>query len=298
MATIGKVQVAEITPEIIGQEALAYLEAELHLTRNVARDFEYVDTKVGETVKVPKRGTLTANAKVGNTAVTVQNPSMDTVPVVLDQHWEVTFQLEDIARTLAQGGYEIDLGYISDAIQVLSEKVESSLAALAADMGTTLGTAGTDITAGLIRTCRSTLTTARAPRTNRFLYLEPDQLNVLLAEAAFTDVSKYGSGMPVQEGEFGRIYGFRVFESIFTVSDGSPVAVHNLAMHRNAMVLATRPMARPKSPGVQVAYVEKDGIMLRVLFSYNGSLLADQITIDTLFGVAPLREELGINLLS
>ena len=69
-------------------------------------------------------------------------------------------------------------------------------------------------------------------------------------------------------------------------------------MHRDAMILAMRPLPRPKAPGVKVAYAMKDGLMIRVVMSYNADQLADQVTIDTLFGVATLRSELGVTVLS
>jgi len=297
--TIGKVEVAEITPEIIGNEALNALEAELHLARNVARDSEYTNAKEGETIKIPKYGSLSSNLKAAGEKVTMQNPSMDKVEVSLDNHYEVTFAVEDIAKTLATGKIQIDVGYIAQAIQVLGEDIEEALASLYSSMGANLGTGGTDITDAVLRSCRSGITSERAPKSSRFLFLDPDQLNVVLGLDKFVNAEKYGSKQPVQEGEFGRIYGFTVMESLFAQTSGSsPVTTHNLAFHRNAMVLATRPLARPMAKDVQVAYVEKDGIIFRILISYNADLLADQITIDCLWGVGTLREEFGIDLRS
>lgn len=292
---ISKIEVAEITPEIIANEALGMLEAELYLAKNVARDSEFTDATEGETIKIAKRGTLTANQKTAKNNVTIQEPSFDKVSVSLDNHWEVTFRVEDIARTLASGKIEIDLGYITDAIQVLGEKIENALAAKYTEFSAhVIGNGTTDITDDFLLTARGNMTKARAPRTDRFLYADPDQLNAILKLDKFVSTDKYGSATPVQEGEFGRIYNMRVFESLFPQTSGtSPVITHNIAMHRNALVLATRPLKKPMSKNVEVGYAEKDGIMFRVVMSYNANLLADQITIDTLWGVAGLRPEFG-----
>lgn len=297
--TMGMTQGATFVPEIVANKALGMLEAELHLAKNVARHYEYTPAKEGDKVIVPKRGTLLAKQKTSGSAVTLQNPTADSVEVTLDQHWEVTFALEDILRTNAKGGMEIDEGYIADAIQVLGEKIETSLSNLVTSLSNTRGTVATDITDAVMLQCRGDLSDNRAPQSDRFLYLEPDQINAVLALSKFVNAEKYGSSMPVMEGEFGKIYSFRVFESLFTKTvTGSPTAKHNIAMHRNAMVLASRPLKQPKGAGVTVGYVERNGIVMRVLYSYNADQLADQITIDTLFGVATLRPELGVNLLS
>jgi len=297
--TMGMTQGATFVPEIVANKALGLLEAELHLAKNVARHYEYTPAKEGDKVIVPKRGTLTANQKTSGNAVTLQNPTADSVEVELNQHWEVTFAVEDILRTNAQGGMEIDEGYIADAIQVLAEKIETSLSNLVTSLTGTRGTAGVDITDTVLRLCRGDLSTQRAPQSNRFLYLEPDQINVILGLDKFVNAEKYGSSMPVMEGEFGKVYGFRVFESLFTKAvAGSPTAKYNMAIHRDALVLASRPLKQPKGAGVTVGYVEKNGIVMRVLYSYNADQLADQITIDTLFGVAVLRPELGVKVLS
>lgn len=296
---MGTTQGATFIPEIVANKALGLLEAELHLAKNVARHYEYTPAKEGDKMIVPKRGTLKANSKVSGSSVKLQNPTADSVEVTLDQHYEVTFALEDILRTTAKGEIEIDEGYIADAIQVLGEKIETSLANLVTSLSNTRGTVATDINDTVLLQCRGDLSDNRAPKKDRFLYLEPDQINAILKLDKFVNTEKYGSNMPIMEGEFGMIYNFRVFESLFTKTvTGSPTAKHNIAMHRNAMVLASRPLKEPKGAGVTVGYVERNGIMMRVLYSYNADQLADQITIDTLFGVSTLRPELGVNLLS
>lgn len=291
---------ANFIPEIWGNVALGKLEAELHMARNVARDYEFTPAKEGDVIHIPKRGSLQANQKTANTDVTLQNPTADKVDVTLDQHWEVTFAVEDIVK--AQANQDIMGGYIEDAIAVLGEKIETALASLYSSLSTNnLGTAGTDITEAVVLNTRKALVENRAPRSNRFLYLEPSQINVILDKDTFPVVraSEYGNAMPVQEGEIGSLYGMKVFETLFAQDDtNSPVGTHNLAFHRNAFVLATRPLPEPKAPGAVSAVINRNGIAMRVTYSYNAMKLADQVTIDILYGVSVLREELGVDLVS
>lgn len=291
--TMGVTQSANFIPEIWANAALGKLEAELNLAKNVARDFEFTTQKEGDTIHIPVRGALTANAKVSGTGVTLQNPTATKVDVTLDQHFEVTFAVEDIAK--AQANQDIMMGYVEDAVIALAEKIEAALAGLYGSLtGATVNSGGGDITEDDILSAREALTNARAPRNGRFLYLDPSQVSVLLKLERFTTPEKYGSGMPVQEGELGKIHGFRVFESLFVESAGSPAVNKNLAMHRNAMVLAMRPLPEPKAGGVVSTVVEKDGIGIRVIYSYNADQLADQVTLDILYGVGVLRSALGM----
>lgn len=290
---MGVTQNANFIPELWANAALGKLEAELNLAKNVARDFEFVASKEGDTIHIPVRGSLTANQKVSGTGVTLQNPTATKVDVSLNQHWEVTFAVEDIAK--AQANQDVMMGYIQDAVLVLAEKIEASLAGLYGSLtGSTVNSGGGDITEDDILDAREALTNARAPRTDRFIYLDPSQVNVLLKLERFTTPEKYGSGVPVQEGELGKIHGFRVFESLFVQSAGSPSVKKNIAMHRNAMVLAMRPLPEPKAPGAVATVIESNGLGIRVVYSYNADQLADQVTLDVLFGVGVLRSAVGM----
>lgn len=289
---INPTQADSFIPEVWANRALTMLEAELHLAKNVARDSEFTTAKVGDKINIPKTGALTANQKVSGTAVTLQNPADDSVTVTLDQHYEVSFIVDDVLK--AQANQDVMDRYLSDAVIALAEKIEVSLAGLYGSLtGTAINTGGGDIEDADLLSARSELTTNRAPRSNRFLYLAPDQINVMLKLDKFTSVAQYGSGQPVQQGEFGSIYGFRVFESLFVQSSGSPAVDNNLALHRDALVLAMRPLPQPKAKGVEYAVVDYQGLMLRVLYSYNAQELGDQLTIDALWGVNTLRSDLG-----
>lgn len=299
MATIGRTQMGNNLPTVIAQKALGYLPASLHLVNTVARDTDFRPMRQGDRVRVAKRGSLTANDKAEDTSVTFQNPALTNVDVLLNKHKEVTIAFEDVVEPIKEGGFDVRTGYIEDAMLTLGEAMETDLAALITGISGTVGTAGTDITDAVMLEARSALTNNRAPIDNRYLLLAPDQLNVILGLDKFIGADKYGSNVPVQQGEFGSIYGMKVMEGLFVpVTAGTPDTIHNVAYHRDAFVLATRPLPTPQAPGVQVGYATMNGITIRVLISYNGALLADQITIDVLYGVAELRDELGTQVLA
>lgn len=298
--TIVRADVAEITPEIIAQEALTVLSAELHLARNVTKDSELVPesqrqaVKGGATIQVPKTGALVASNKAEGGDVVIQDPAMDKVDITLDQHWEVTIAPEDYAQAVADRN--IQDTYLGDMIRALAEKIETTVAGKIDLFSETIDATG-GLTEDKVLEARKYLTDNRAPMTGRFAYLETGAVNQLLKIERFTSVEKYGANASIQDGELGKIHGFRAFESIFVPDNaGSPAVYSNAFMHRRAICLAMRPLPTPRGGGVKVAVVTDpvSGLSMRALYSYNANKLADQLTLDVLFGVGLLRGELGV----
>lgn len=72
----------------------------------------------------------------------------------------------------------------------------------------------------------------------------------------------------------------------------------NLAFHRNAFALVTRPLALPKGLGDgQKAVVGYDGFGLRVIYDYNSQYKKDIVSIDMLCGVKTLDARLACKML-
>lgn len=72
----------------------------------------------------------------------------------------------------------------------------------------------------------------------------------------------------------------------------------NLAFHKNAFALVSRPLALPRGLSTeQKAIVNYDGFGLRVIYDYNSQYKKDVISIDMLCGVKTLSPELACRLL-
>lgn len=291
--------VAAITPEIIGQEALGMLTASMQLANLVTRDTSLEKAKAGKVVNIAKRGALVANQKVSGENVTKQSPAMDSVNLTLE-HWEVTFSLEDIIKTITVDGMELDMGCITDAIGVLVEKIESKIAALFADAGlTVVGDGTTELTEDMVLEARENLTNLKAPQTGRVIAASARQTTAALKIDRFTTADKIGSGQAIAEGALGKIHSFTFVESPFVPTTVS--LEKGSAFHKWGIALATRSLQTylPKGfAGVQFGYVTKDDITFRVVMSYDPDGLSVQFTIDTLFAVGLMRDELVQRLLT
>ncbi len=71
----------------------------------------------------------------------------------------------------------------------------------------------------------------------------------------------------------------------------------NLAFHRNAFALVTRPLAPPLGGNVRSTVMSYNGIGLRVSIGYDMQFKQDVVSIDLLYGVKTLDPELGVRLL-
>lgn len=78
-----------------------------------------------------------------------------------------------------------------------------------------------------------------------------------------------------------------------------PNGGYNLAFHRNALTMVSRPLALPRaSTGVVADVMNWKGMSLRVTVTYDGVKQGHLVTMDALFGIKVLDTDLGAVLLS
>lgn len=281
-------------PEKIATVALNKLPSYLNLGKTVYRDFDSEVASEGDTVKVPKFGTLSANEMSQTGQVTLQNPADDEVSITLDQHWEVSFLIRDVAKAMAKPG--VLEGYVKNGVIALAEKIENKLAALYLSAGDTVtGTFSKDS----VRSARKKLVDAKVPRlAPKYLYLDTDSYDTLLADTTIGKANEFGSSSALVEGDVRKLFGFQLFESQNVISAGSPAIAHSLAYVEEAMALVMRPLPNPgQGLGVNSAVVNdpETGLGMRVSYSWDKDHLGVQVTLDVLFGVGVLREDLLID---
>lgn len=283
---------ASFIPTIIAQKALGRFASYMNLARTVAKDFEYTTAREGQVIKVPKRGTLSANAKTAGSAVTLQNPTATDISVTLDQHFEVSFQLSDVTKVL-ENQSTMD-GYAEDAAIALAEKVETYIAALHPSITNTVtfDATSTATKKAQLLALRKRFVDNKVPKLEtKYLYLDATVVNELLEEADFTQMQTIGSSAPTTEGAIMKLYGFEIFESQNVQTSGSPVRYHNLAYTKDAFILAFRPLPQDGNGHgvVQTVVFNPDiGLGLRATMGYDKDQLGMQLTLDILFGASIL----------
>jgi hypothetical protein len=282
---------AVFIPTIIANKVLQRFPSYLSLARTVARDSDYVTATQGATIQVNKTGAVSANDKVAGNVFTKQNPTGTSVSVTLNKHKEVTFTIDDVTKVMENVATQDRYG--EDGAIALAEAVEASLAGLHPSITNTITwdrTSAATIDASLLK-LRKFFTDQKVPKVEqRYLYTDSTVMNDLLAQEKYTNQSWRGGNNTVADGQMVRTYGFEISESQMVETSGSPVAYHNLAYTKNALVLASRPLPKPEGFGGNFAIVNDPsiGLSVRTLFWYNADLGAHQLTIDLLYGVAVL----------
>lgn len=280
---------SKFVPEIWEDEIVATYKKSLVLA-NLVKRLPVVGKK-GDVVHLPGFTRAAASAKAASTAVTIIAHSGTGVDVNLDQHWEYSRLIEDIAKVQSinamRGVYTEDAGYA--LATVVDNKLFTRMSywqggagtaaydkAVIAGDGSTLytGTNENAITDAGIRRVIQTLDDADVPLINRSFVIPPVARNTMLGLARFSEQAFVGNGGAIQTGKFGQIYGMDVY-----VTSNCPTATGaariGAIFHKDAIVLCEQMKPRTQT-------------------QYKQEFLADLLTADMVFGENELRDNAGV----
>ena len=303
MPAITSANLANAIVKLVAAEALPALVGNLQMGNIVNRQYEPVLAQAGDTVNVPIPPVLTANNIAEGGAVTTQNPNLGNATIVLNKHIEATFQIPDVTRVLAVP--DLVAVYMQPAVIALAEKIESDLLALAASLTTNspLNGPGSQVTEAVIDAAETALFQAKLPASQqKFLVVDANTYSGLRQLARFsTWQSTADAGVrAIINGEIGKIKDFAVLRSQYVSVTGSgPAVTHNVAFARDAFGLIIRRLPQPlPGTGAIAEYADMGDFGLRVTMSYQPNTLAQQFTVDVLYGCAVLRNNFGVQVLS
>jgi hypothetical protein len=222
--------------------------------------------------------------------------------IVLNTHAEATFQVPDVTKVLAVP--DLLKLYMQPAMVALAERIETDLLNLYASLSANpaVGTAGTPITEAVVDAAETALFTAKVPASDpKYLVTDATTYSQLRQIPRFSEYHTAGDAglRAIVEGSVGKIKDFFVFRSQFVAKTGSPVTTHNLAFARSALGLVIRRLPQPlPGTGAIAEYAELGNFGMRVILSYQPNTLAQQFTVDVLYGVGVLRNSFGVPVLS
>jgi hypothetical protein len=277
-------------PEIWALRAFQVLRNNMVLANLVTTDSDIGSFGVGDILHIPFPGTFSANAKVANTAVTLQTPTDTDVTVTLNKNYEVSFLIEDIAR--AMQNQSIMDRYIRNAVVPLAEQIEGDLFALYSSLTNSVTVAGMSMIQLL--TATKQLNTQKVPQGNRKLVISPGAQFKLQTDSTATMANYLGFSRPEQltSGQMGSLGGFDIYMSQLVPASTN---MRNLAFDPEVFILCMRALPETDNPGVsQTVYQDSvSNLTLRQTVAYIPSQLGVQVTLDVLYGVAVLRNAAG-----
>jgi hypothetical protein len=253
----------------------------------------------GDTVNVPIPPVLVANNIAEGGTVTPQNPSLGNAQIVLNTHAEATFQIPDVTKALAYP--ELLKAYMQPAVVAIASKVEKDLLNLYSQFTaiTPLGAAGTPVTEATIDSAESALFAAMVPASaSKYLVVDSSTYSQIRQIPRFSEYYSAGEAglKALVEGNVGKIKDFFIFRSQFVPQTGtSPINNHNLAFTRDAIGLVVRRLPQPlPGTGAVAEYAEMGNFGIRIVMSYQPNTLAQQFTVDVLYGCGVLRNNFAV----
>jgi len=206
---------AAFIPEIWANEGVAVLIENMVISGMVHRDFSSKIAKFGETVHTRKPAEFEFNRKTKTDEVTVQNAEATDIPVVLNQHLETTFTLQD--EDLSKSFQELKALYLVPAILSLVQGLDKITLGQAYQFmdnqqgGLGLGTV--DTIKGYMVDTRKRMSINKAPLPGRTLIIGPETEAIMLNLDTFTEADKVGDdGSALREASIGRKYGFDIYQ--------------------------------------------------------------------------------------
>ncbi len=303
MPVITSANVANAIVKLVAVDALPSLMGNLVMGNLVNRDFEPTLAQAGDTVNVPIPPVLTANNIAEGGSVVTQNPSLGNAQIVLNTHAEATFQIPDVTKVLAVP--DLLTLYMRPAVVALAEKIETDLLATYSQFtaNAPVGTAGSALTEAAVDAAETALFQAKVPAaSSKYLVVDGNAYSALRQNPRFSEFRTAGDAglRTLIDGTIGKLKDFYVFRSQFVAKTGSgPVTTNNLAFARDAIGLVVRRLPQPlPGTGAIAEYAELGNFGMRVIMSYQPNTLAQQFTVDVLYGTAILRNNHGVQVKS
>ncbi|HEY4363148.1 MAG TPA: P22 phage major capsid protein family protein [Bryobacteraceae bacterium] len=299
MATITSANVATAIVKLVAADALPALMGNLVMGNLVNRDYEPSLAQAGDTINVPIPPTLVANNIAEGSTVQLQNPNLGNAQIVLNTHAEASFQIPDVTKVLAVP--DLLRLYMQPAVVALAERIESDLLGLYPGFtsNTAVGTGGAPITEAVVDSAEASLFSAKLPASAaKYLIVDSGTYSTLRQIPRFSEFNTAGEAglRALVDGAVGKMKDFYIFRSQFVAKTGSsPVTTHNLAFGRDAIGLVVRRLPQPlPGTGAIAEYAELGNFGMRVTMSYQPNTLAQQFTVDVLYGTGVLRNGFGV----
>lgn len=191
-----------LTPQIIANEALMVLQANLVMANLVHRDYSREFVKVGDTITVRKPAKFVAKNFTGQTAA--QDITEGSVVVKMDRFRDITVNVG--AKELTLDIRDFSEQVITPAMQAIAQAIDADLLAVGiSKAGNSVAVSATPALTDIAGVGKA-LDIAKAPRDNRRLVLPPTILYKYNTLDNFAKQCYKGDSQALKDAEIGRVY--------------------------------------------------------------------------------------------
>lgn len=150
-----------------------------------------------------------------------------------------------------------------------------------------------------IDAAETTLFNAKVPPSQpKYLVVDSNTYSQIRQIPRFSEYYSSGEAglKALVEGNVGKMKDFFIFRSQFVPTTGTTtLTTHNLAFAKDAIGLVVRRLPQPlPGTGAVAEYAELGNFGLRIVMSYQPNTLAQQFTVDVLYGYGVLRNNFGV----
>jgi len=214
-ALVGVTEINSASLADISSAMQSYLQQASLLIPTVS-DYSAFAVKGAKSVDIPRMGGSTVGDKSENTAESAQTITVAADTITFEKHKVVQYLIEEIAENQARVAYtsEVLMRAAKDIARQVDQDiiVELKLASSSApDHQLVFVDTSTDkIARADVLAARALLQAQYIDPRECYMGIGPEKEAELLNIDDFIHAEKYGSNMPIMNGEVGRIYGFKV----------------------------------------------------------------------------------------
>lgn len=303
MATITSANAAQAIVKLVAAQGLPAVMGSMVMGNLVNRDYEPSLANAGDTINIPIPPVLSRNNVAEGGSVTPQVANLGNAQVILNMHSEATFIIPDVTAALTgaeRGDFSLMNKYLQPAMIAVAEGIETDILNMYTNLtvNASVGTGAVALTENTLDAAEKALYDAKVPEAEaKHLVLSSQGYSDVRQIPRFTQTNTNGNGGAIVNGKVGEIKGFNVYRSQFVAKPST--TTYNLGFAKDAFGLVIRRLPQPlPGTGAVADYGELGNFGMRIVMSYQPSTLAQQFTVDVLYGVAVLRGLYGLQVLS
>lgn len=275
-------------PKIWGGKINDFYRAKLVMAKTFTnRSDELADG--GDTLYTPNLTEMSANAKAAATQVTLNNPTETKQDLVVNNHFEVSFLIEDKEAAQVKKSYTLQQRYMKNAAFTAAKKLEDAIATLFQGFSTSVGTTTVALSRANTLAAVSALETANADFSDATWYLHPKTL--------WVDIGSIDAfALSLNTANANNLVTKQIAPSIL----GRPVVTSTRITKINTNADYCGALAVPDAIHWATAALpgQRDAYGVRMQASYIQEYLGTLVTCDILYGVIENRDAGGIKIVS